>query len=115
MAERNLVAKLNSGDASPSVPIGIEFYFASYDGASVTFTGTHPCTGVTTDNEFSRAPLPTVNGVNWNNNIQSFQTLNNCWQRMWDNPNCTGLPHDFSGDTEDLGIARDRTECIEWS
>jgi hypothetical protein len=114
--DSKLVAELNTPASTATVPIGIEFLLTGWNGTSVTFTGAHPCTTTTADNEFSRGPLPTVAGVNWNNNIRSFQVLNNCWQTMLDNADCTGLLFGPSGGTSDLGpAANDRTECILWS
>jgi hypothetical protein len=125
-ADSKTVAKLNSGERGvAALVIGIQYYWEGFnrfpDGSlrtpayTLTHSGDNACTTTTTDLDYRKAPL--LNGalVNWNNNIRSFQGFNNCWQRMWDNANCTGLLLDYSSSSADLGSARDRTECIDWS
>jgi hypothetical protein len=117
MRDPKLAAELNSGGGigTKAFVIGVEYYLQNFSGASLTFNGDHTCTGTTSDLEYRQAPLPTLGGINWNNNIRSFQGFNNCYQRMWDNANCTGLLLDYTGSSADMGVARDRTECIDWS
>lgn len=130
MADSKTTAALNSGgsDRAPIV-IGVQYYWENYNrypdqslhhpAYTLTHSGNFLCTGPTGDIDYRSAPLlndaPPGGTVNWNNNIRSFQSFNSCWQRMWDNANCTGLLLDYWYYSVDLGAGRDRTECIEWS
>jgi hypothetical protein len=128
-ADSKTTAKLNSGEsgAAAAVVIGIEYYWENYnlnpDGSlhepafTLTYSGDVACTTPTSDLDYRAAPLLDDSGVtvNWNNNIRSFEAFNNCYQRLWDNPDCTGLLLDYSPNSPDLGAARDRAECIDWS
>ena len=97
---------------------GIEYYWENFNNHppplfTLTVSGDAACTGPL-ESEYVLAPLPTLS-INWNNNIRSFQGFNNCWQRMWDNADCTGYLFGYAASSTDLGAARDRTECIEFS
>ncbi|MGW4212479.1 hypothetical protein ACWEIJ_31130 [Lentzea sp. NPDC004789] len=117
--DAKLTQEINAtGPGAMAVVIGIEYYWENYGTPSLTFTGANACTTTTGDTDFYYAPLPNYTGsggVNWNNNIRSFAGYNNCYQRMWDNSNCTGLLLGYVGSSADMGAYRDRTECIYWS
>ena len=116
MTDGKLAAELdNGGVGAQSVTIGIEFFFEQFGAPTLTFTGSHACTTTTADLDFRAAPMPFLDGHDWSNNIRSYQAFNNCFQRMWDDPGCTGLLRAFASTTADLMLARDRTECIDWS
>jgi hypothetical protein len=130
-ADSKTTAELNSGGSGvAALVIGVEYYWENFnrlpDGSlhqpayTLTYSGDVACTTPLSNIDYRAAPLlndapPAGGTVNWNNNIRSFQGFNNCWQRMWDNANCTGLLLDYSPSSADLGAARDRTECIDWS
>lgn len=117
--DAKLTQEINaSGPGATAVMIGVEYYLQNYGGASLTFTGANACTATTADTDFYYAPLPNYSGsggINWNNNIRSFIGYSNCYQRMYDYSNCTGLLLGYVGYSADMGAARDRTECIYWS
>lgn len=125
-ADSKTTTKLNSGESAERVVIGVQYYWENFntnpDGSvhqpahTLTVWGDFgPCNNTLNDVEYMAAPLLVGDVVNWNNNIRSFEGHNNCWQQMWDNPDCTGLLLDWAPHSADLGAGRDRTECIEWS
>jgi hypothetical protein len=127
-ADSKTTAKLNNGKAAAAaVVIGIQYYWENYnrnpDGSlhlpayTLTHSGDVACTSSTSNLDYRSAPLLNDAGVtvNWNNNIRSFQAFNNCYERLWDNANCTGQLLNYAPSSTDLGVARDRTECIDWS
>jgi len=109
-----LTEQINNAKA-PAVLIGVEYYLENYGTPALYYYGSHSCTTTISDVDYYSAPLPTVSGINWNNNIRSFAAYNNCWQRLYDYPNCTGTYYGYSGYSVDLGSFRDRAECIYWS
>jgi len=113
VSDPKVTAAVNSPSAS--VVIGVEYYYTGYGTPSLTFYGSHTCTGPTTDVDFYSAPLPTVGGINWNDNIESFIGYNNCWQKMFYWSNCTGPTYGYAAYASDLGSMNDNTECIYWS
>lgn len=117
--DAKLTQQINASDpGTMAVVIGIEYYLQNYGTPSLTFSGASACTTTTADTDYQYNPLPNYSGsggINWNNNIRSFRGYNNCYQRMYDFSNCTGLMLGYVGSSADMGAARDRTECIRWS
>jgi hypothetical protein len=99
----------------PAVLIGIEYYWTGYNPPALYFYGSSSCSTTINDIDYQRGPLPTLGGINWNNNIRSFIGYNNCWQRLYDFSNCTGTYYGYAGYSSDLGSFRDRANCIRWS
>jgi hypothetical protein len=134
-ADSKTTARLDSGELGvTSLVIGIEYYWQDFnhnpDGSvhqpdyTLTYSGNVSCTIPTSDLDYRAAPMPNYappagTTINWNNNIRAFQGFNGCYQRMWDNANCTGLLFDYAPSAADLAAApaagRDQTECIDWS
>jgi hypothetical protein len=128
-------AKLNDVDRTfGALVIGVQYYWEDFnlfpDGSvrqpnyTLSYSGDVSCTVPTSDIDYRAAPLPNRappagTTINWNNTIRSFKGYNGCYQRMWDNANCTGLLFDYAPSSADLAAApaagRDQTECIDWS
>lgn len=114
--DSKLAERINeSGDPGVAVVIGVDYFWENFVTPAVVFSGPNACTGTLSDIDYRSAPLPTVGGINYNNNIRSFQGFSNCWQRLWDFSNCTGYLFGYASGSADLGAARDRAECIDFS
>ncbi|XVS63042.1 hypothetical protein ACQPYE_33010 [Actinosynnema sp. CA-299493] len=119
IADPKVKQQINTPDVgATAVVIGIQYYLSNYGSHSLTVSGAGSCTTALDTVEYYVAPLPNLapsGGINWNNNIRSFQGYNNCYQLMVDDAACTVGLYGWAGFAADLGAANDRTECIFWS
>ncbi|GAA1271634.1 hypothetical protein [Saccharothrix xinjiangensis] len=119
VTDPDVTARINGGGPGALAVLGIQYYLANYGSYSLAVNGPDVGCDLPVDPpEYYVAPLPdftSTGGINWNNNIRSFQAYSGCYQLMFDDSACTAAIYGWAGSAADLGAANDRTECIFWS
>ncbi|MFT7838255.1 hypothetical protein Q5530_19135 [Saccharothrix sp. BKS2] len=119
VTDPGVTARINGGGPGALAVLGIQYYLSNYGSHSLTVNGPDVgCDNPVDPPEYFVAPLPNLvpsGGINWNNNIRSFQSYSNCYQLMFDDAACTVPLYGWAPFAADLGVANDRTECIYWS
>jgi len=107
-------AQSTTAHQSSNYLVSALYWWQNYQAPVLYLYGDHPCTTTTADVDYSMSSFWNLNPAHpeWDNNVRSFDSFNNCWTKVYDFTYWWGDSVGYADYVSNLGAMNDRTSSL---